>query len=186
MKLRLARPNRPFVISRFYCATIIFRLKAFHSFFSLVFFVFNHKSRASRVWNNNCYHDYNQMYFYRIKYTGNIHLSCMFILCLQSRKCNACFCLPSECHLSRGWQFHACCYILLKPTAEENDMEKQGTYITDISRLNNFLYLCFALEISPYICFERSRIDLKLDRYARFPAVGYAGCQLSPNKAFRS
>ena len=71
-------------------------------------------------------------------------------------------------------------------TAEENDMEKQGTYITDISRLNNFLCLFLALEISPYICFERSRFDLRLDRYARFPVVGYAGCQLSPNKAFRS
>ena len=95
MKLRLARPNRPFVISRFYCATIIFRLKAFHSFFPLVFFVFNHKSRASRVWNNNCYHDYNQMNFYRIKYTGNIYLSCMFIVCLQSRKRNVSVFPPS-------------------------------------------------------------------------------------------
>ena len=69
-EIRLARPNRPFVISRYYCATIIFRLEAFHSFFPLVFFIFNHKSRASRVWNKNCYLDYNQMYFYRIKYTA--------------------------------------------------------------------------------------------------------------------
>ena len=102
MKLRLARPNRPFVISRFYCATIIFRLKAFHSFFPLVFFVFNHKSRASRVWNNNCYHDYNQMNFYRIKYTGNIYLSCMFIVCLQSRKCNVSVFPPSVTFLAGG------------------------------------------------------------------------------------
>ena len=102
MKLRLARPNRPFVISRFYCATIIFRLKAFHSFFSLVFFIFNHKSRASRVLNNNCYHNYNQSYFYRIKYTGNIYLSCMFIVCLQSRKCNVSVFPPSVTFLAGG------------------------------------------------------------------------------------
>ena len=47
-----------------------------------------------------------------------------------------------------GGNFHACSRILLKPT-EENDMEKQRTYITDISRLNNFLYLFFAFKISP-------------------------------------
>ena len=46
---------------------------------------------------------------------------------------------PSVTFLVDG-NFHARCRILLKPT-EENDTDKQGKYITDISRLNNSVHL---------------------------------------------
>ena len=85
------------------------------------------------------------MYFDRIKHTGNnliVHDVCLQSSAQSSWKYNVSVFPPSVTFLVDG-NFHARCRILLKPT-EENDMEKQGKYITDISRLNNsahpFLY----------------------------------------------
>ena len=104
------------------------------------------------------------MYFYRIKHTGN-NLT-VHDVCLQSSAqsaqagYNVSVFPPSVTFLVDG-NFHAGCRILLKPIAtEENDMEKQGKYITDISRLNSSVHL-FRIQ-NQSVCLKRSRINLML------------------------